>query len=126
MRNNKFNLPYNPKLKPLARALRKAHNLSEMRFWNRIKHKKFLGLDFDRQRIIGNYIVDFYCHTKLVVIEIDGQSHHNNETKDLDRDKFLQGLGLTVIRIDVYDIIHHIDDVMKRLELHPVFAEDIK
>ncbi len=126
MRNEKFNLPYTPKLKPLARELRKAHNLSEMRFWNRIKRKQFLGFDFDRQRIIGNYIVDFYCHSQSIVIEIDGQSHHNNGTKDLERDSYLSSLGLTVIRISVYDIIHHLDDVMKRLELHPAFAKDIK
>ncbi|MGQ4005164.1 DUF559 domain-containing protein [Francisellaceae bacterium CB300] len=53
-------LPYNPKLKQRARELRKAGNLSEVLLWQKIKNRQLLGLDFDRQKIIGNYIVDFY------------------------------------------------------------------
>lgn len=59
-----MSLPYNPKLKAHARELRRAGNLSEVLFWNQIKNKQFLNLDFDRQKIIGNYIVDFYCAEK--------------------------------------------------------------
>jgi hypothetical protein len=58
---NYFKLPYNPALKKLARQLRKAGNLSEVLFWNRVKNKQFKGYDFDRQKIVGNYIVDFFC-----------------------------------------------------------------
>jgi very-short-patch-repair endonuclease len=54
------NLPYNPKLKQLARDKRKAGILSEVLFWQQVHQRKFHQLDFDRQRIIGNYIVDFY------------------------------------------------------------------
>ncbi len=54
-------LPYNPALKERAKALRRAENLAEVLLWNPLKRKQFLGLDFDRQKIIGNYIVDFYC-----------------------------------------------------------------
>ena len=53
--------PYNPKLKPLAKALRKNMTFSEVLLWNELKQKKMLGHDFDRQRPIDNYIVDFYC-----------------------------------------------------------------
>ena len=55
----RISLPTNPKLKERARELRKQGILSEVLFWNEVKHKKFLNLDFDRQKIIGNYIVDF-------------------------------------------------------------------
>ena len=51
-------LPYNPKLKPLAKALRNDMTLSEVLLWNELKQKKMLGYDFDRQRPIDNYIVD--------------------------------------------------------------------
>ena len=57
------------------------------------------GLDFDRQKIIGNYIVDFYCAQSQVVIEIDGGSHDENPDYDSLRDAYLSGLGLTVIHI---------------------------
>ncbi|MGQ4006258.1 DUF559 domain-containing protein [Francisellaceae bacterium CB300] len=87
-------LPYNPKLKQRAKELRKAGNLSEVLLWNRLKRKQFLKLDFDRQKIIGNYIVDFYCPNLGVVIEIDGSSHDNKEGYDRIRDEYLKGLGL--------------------------------
>ncbi len=54
------NLPYNPTLKMLAREKRKAGILSEVLFWQQVRAKQFHNIDFDRQRIIGNYIVDFY------------------------------------------------------------------
>ena len=62
-------LPYNPKLKNLAKQLRKAGNLSEVIFWNAVKGGQLLNLDFERQKIIGNYIVDFYCPELDLVIE---------------------------------------------------------
>ena len=75
-------LPYNPALKDRARALRKAGFLHEALLWNQLKSKKFNGLDFDRQKIIGNYIVDFYCAEKAVVIEVDGSFHNNKQDED--------------------------------------------
>jgi very-short-patch-repair endonuclease len=54
-------IPYNPKLKPLASELRKNMTLSEVLLWNELKQKKMKGYDFDRQRPIDNFIVDFYC-----------------------------------------------------------------
>ncbi len=92
-------LPYNPALKTRARELRHAGNLAEVLLWNALKNKKLSGLDFDRQRIIGNYIVDFYCHSKQLVIEIDGTSHNTKQDYDQVRDQFLAALGLRVIRV---------------------------
>jgi very-short-patch-repair endonuclease len=68
-------IPYNPELKYLARELRKNMTLSEVLLWNELKHKQILGCDFDRQRPIGNFIVDFYCKELSLVIEIDGDTH---------------------------------------------------
>ncbi len=53
-------IPYNPELKDLARELRKNMTLSEVLLWNELKNKNILGYDFDRQRPIGNFIVDFF------------------------------------------------------------------
>ncbi|MBK2341654.1 endonuclease domain-containing protein [Francisella philomiragia] len=109
-------LPYNPKLKQRARELRKAGNLSEVLFWNIVKSKKFLGLNFHRQKIIGNYIVDFYCPTYRLVIEIDGSSHNNKEEYDSIRDEYLNSLDLKVIHILDKDIKTNLECVMLWLE----------
>ena len=93
-------LPYNPKLRKRARELRKAGFLHEVLFWQEVKGKQLNGLDFDRQKIIGNYIVDFYCSEKGVVIELDGTSHNYKVEYDKKREQFLQELGLVVIHID--------------------------
>ena len=66
---------YNPKLKQLARNLRNNSTLSEVLFWNEVKGKKILGLQFLRQKPIGEFIVDFYCPKLKLAIEIDGESH---------------------------------------------------
>jgi very-short-patch-repair endonuclease len=76
---NKKIIPYNPVLKTLARKLRKTMTDGELLLWNELKNDKLLGFDFDRQRFIDEYIVDFYCRDLMLVIEIDGMSHNNEE-----------------------------------------------
>ena len=90
---------------------------------------KFLGiialkltLDFDRQKIIGNYIVDFYCAEKNVIIELDGSSHDGRERYDKERDEFLFSLGLTVIRISVADVLNNMEGVVSFLKDHPALT----
>ena len=117
-----FELPYNPALKERAKELRKAGNLSEVLFWGQVKNKQFKNLNFDRQKIIGNYIVDFYCPDYKVVIEIDGSTHNNKQEYDEQRDAYLQGLGLTVIHILDIDIKKNLNNVMAMLCKHPAFS----
>src|SRR5690606_5235398 len=109
---NYFSLPYNPKLKERARELRKAGNLPEVLFWNEVKNRQFKGFDFDRQKIIGNYIVDFYCANCQVVIEIDGSSHDDKVEYDAERDSYLESLGLTVIHLPANDVLRQMSSVM--------------
>ena len=118
---NYMALPFNPALKARAKELRKAGNLPEVLFWNQVKNKQFKGLDFDRQKIIGNYIVDFYCANCNVVVEIDGSSHNDKQEYDAQRDRFLESLGLTVIHISVSDVMKQMESVMRMLDAHPVF-----
>ncbi|MDR2560137.1 MAG: DUF559 domain-containing protein [Oscillospiraceae bacterium] len=121
MRNkeNYSSLPFNPKLRERARELRKAGNLCEVIMWKQFHKKKFKGYDFDRQKIIGDYIVDFYCVDCAVVIEVDGKSHDGKEIYDGDRNSFMTSLGLTVIRIKAYDVLYNLRDVMEMLLNHP-------
>jgi very-short-patch-repair endonuclease len=107
-----WDLPYNPLLKERARELRTQGILSEVLFWNMVKNKQILWLDFDRQRIIGNYIVDFYLSSLGMVFEIDGSSHDDKVEYDANRDEFLQSLGLQVIHILDHDVKKNIEWVM--------------
>ena len=109
-------LPANKSLQTLARNLRKHSTLSEVLLWNQLKQKRANGLDFDRQKIIGNYIVDFYCAKLKLVIEVDGCSHDNKYKYDTARHIYLESLGLTVLHIDDLDIKFRINDVLNNIE----------
>lgn len=115
-RNFVENLPYNPNLKALLKEKRKARILGEVIFWKKVRAKKFYTIDFDRQRIIGNYIVDFYVKTLGLIIEIDGSSHDEKEVYDSIRQKDLDSLGLLVFRISDFDVRNNLSLVMKELE----------
>ena len=115
-RNFVLNLPYNPNLKPLLKEKRKARILSEVLFWNQVRAREFHQIDFDRQRIIGNYIVDFYVKTLGLVVEIDGSSHVGKEKYDNFRQEYLESLGLKFFSIMDFDVRHNLVIVMKDLE----------
>ncbi|EIJ34487.1 protein of unknown function DUF559 [Thiothrix nivea DSM 5205] len=117
-------LPYNPKLKERAKELRRAGNLSEVLLWNQLKRGQFKGLDFDRQKIIGNFIVDFYCAEKHTVLEVDGSSHDDKADYDAERDAYLSGLGLNVIRIRDKDVKQNLAAVTAFLLHHPAFEDN--
>lgn len=109
-------LPKNRKLLERSRALRKARYLSEVLFWLEVHKKKFYGIDFDRQRIIGNYIVDFYVKSFGLVIEIDGSSHIGKEEYDYHREQYLISLGLKVYRVEDVRVKRELPKVMEELE----------
>jgi very-short-patch-repair endonuclease len=111
-----INLPYNSNLKERAKKLRQARNLSEVLFWKEVTKGGFHNIDFDRQRIIGNFIVDFYAKQLGLVIEIDGSSHNNKVEYDADREDFLKSLNLRVYRIPVREIMQHMMNVILDLE----------
>ncbi|MCE4067059.1 endonuclease domain-containing protein [Chryseobacterium gleum] len=109
-------LPYNPHLKALLKEKRKARILGEVIFWKKVRAKNFHKIDFDRQRIIGNYIVDFYVKTLGLIIEIDGSSHDEKQVYDGIREEYLESLGLLVFRISDFDVKNNLNVVMKELE----------
>ena len=73
---------------------------------------------FRKQHSIGNYIVDFYCAEKSIVLEVDGSSHEGREDYDAARDAFLTGLGLTVVHISAREVKNNLPDVMNNLREH--------
>ncbi|WP_431293789.1 endonuclease domain-containing protein [Pedobacter sp. P26] len=109
-------LPYQPRLKERAKALRQAGNLPEVLFLMQVTKKRFHKIDFDRQRIIGNYIVDFYIKRLGLIIEIEGSSHDDKQIYDELREENLISLGLKIYRITVDDVMKQMDFVIIGLE----------
>lgn len=115
-RNFVENLHYNPSLIKLTREKRKAGILAEVLFWKEVRNRNFHGIDFDRQRIIDNYIVNFYVKTLGLVVEIDGKSHQRKEEHDEIRTQLLENLGLKVFRVSDFDVRKNLAQVMRDLE----------
>jgi len=117
-------LPYNKALKELARKLRKNMTASEKLLWNELKGNKLLGFDFDRQRPIDNYIVDFFCKDLMLAIEIDGIVHDNEEAEEKDRarQEKLESLGIRFLRFKDEDVKTDLSEVVRAItnwvELH--------
>jgi very-short-patch-repair endonuclease len=111
-------IPYNPKLKELARALRNHSTPGEIALWKKIRDKQLLGYDFDRQKPIGEYIVDFFCHELMLAIEIDGISHENQEAleRDIRRQSDLEGLGIQVLRFKEQEAVNNLRLVIEQIE----------
>ena len=105
-------LHYDQKLKERSRELRKNSTLAEVLLWNQLKRRKMLGYSFLRQRPIYKYIVDFYCPTLKLVIEIDGDSHRNKFQSDQTRQRDLERLGLRVLRFQDRDVKHDMANVL--------------
>ena len=109
-------LPKNKDLLSRFRSLRKGYVLSEVVFWKQVRNKEFYQINFDWQKIIGNYIVDFYIKSLGVVIEIDGSSYNDKDEYDEKRQLFLESLDLVVYRISDNRIKNDLGNVMKELE----------
>ena len=111
-------IPYSPKLKKLAKELRKNMTFAEVVLWNKLKNKAMKGYDFDRQKPIDNYIVDFYCKDLKLAIEIDGISHDFDEAfeKDKKRQETLEKLGVRFLRFDDREVRNDRRNVLRVIE----------
>ena len=117
IRKNRIeNLPYNKTLKTLLSDKRKALILCEVLFWKQVHRGRFHQIDFDRQKIIGNYIVDFYVKNLGLAIEIDGWSHDFKQEYDKKRQSDLESYGVKVFRISNHDIKNNMVIVIRDLE----------
>ena len=108
-------LHYRSGLKRIARNLRAAGNLAEALLWKELKAKK-LGVQFLRQRPLGNYIVDFYCHSSNLAIEIDGISHDGKIEADAARQKSIESLGVYMVRFLDCEVRQNLDAVLHEIK----------
>ena len=121
MRWKSLNQTNNPNLRKNAQKLRREMTKEERRLW--YDFLKRLPVTVNRQKVIGPYIVEFYCASRKLVIELDGSQHYEDEgaASDRERDHALNQLGITVARYSNDDIYRNFDgvcaDLLRRLEL---------
>ena len=107
---------HNKEFVPFAKDLRNNMTKEEKHLW--YDFLKNYSVKFIRQKILGKYIVDFYCPKAKLVIEIDGAQHYNENGREYDaeRTEFLKGYSITVIRFLNKDINDNFDAVCKYIE----------
>lgn len=89
-----------------ARSPRRRLTSAERRLWTCLRDRRFRGLVFQRQALIGTYVVDFYCPSAQLVIELDDDAHVNAGLADESRDSFMDEQGITVVRFANSDVMH--------------------
>ncbi len=111
-------IPYRPYLKELARQLRQNMTPGEVILWQHLKKKQMGGYDFDRQRPIDQYIVDFYCKKLMLAIEVDGSSHDSEAAQQSDRIRQVQleALGVKFLRFREEQVRHQTKSVLHTIQ----------
>ena len=104
------------KLTHRARAMRIEATEPEIRLWLELRAKRFAGVKFRRQKVIGNYIVDFASRDPMLVIEVDGDTHDGREAYDAARTQFLESKGYRVLRFTNYDVMTAMEGVLMVIE----------
>lgn len=107
---------HNHQLTPLAKKLRKEMTKEERKLW--FDYLRTHSARFSRQKVLGKYIVDFYCAKAKLVIELDGSQHFEEAgvRKDIERTSFLEAYGLTVIRIPNNEVNHNFCGVCEYID----------
>ena len=110
-------IPYNPKLKELAKQLRQNMIFSEVKLWNELKNGQLMGYDFDRQRPIGNYIVDFFCKDLQLALEVDGITHLDEKVieKDIIRQEDIESYGVSFLRFDALLVVNKVEAAVREI-----------
>jgi len=90
---------------------------AEMLLWSKIRGKQLKGQQFYRQKIIGEYIVDFYCPKSRLVIEVDGGQHYSAEGKERDgvRDHYMARAGMAVLRFSDREVFNNLEAVLEEI-----------
>jgi len=124
-------LKYNHNLKYHGRRLRSGQTEAEKLLWSKIRKKQIGEVQFNRQKPIGDYIVDFYCDKARLIIEIDGGQHYEKKgiIQDKIREEYFNKLGLRTIRFTNLDILKNIDNVVEVIYKkinppHPSFKKE--
>jgi very-short-patch-repair endonuclease len=108
-----------PTLKRRRQELRRNQTDAERALWVKLRNKQFFGTRFFRQYSIGPYIVDFYCPTVKLTVELDGGQHNQSGNKEYDavRSDYLRAHGIDVTRFWDNEVLLDMQSVLSKLEL---------
>jgi len=111
-------LSYNRELKERAREMRKNPTEAEALLWKFLRKKNLDGEQWYRQKTIGNFIVDFHCPQRKLVVEADGSQHFSEEGRDHDagRSGLFEELGLKVLRFENREILKNVEEVAEKIK----------
>jgi len=98
-----------------ARALRRRMTEEEKILWSHLRGNRLRGFHFRRQQIIDGFIVDFYCHEAGLVVEVDGDIHHQQAAYDAERDRALVARGLQVVRFKNEEVRKDVGGVLEKV-----------
>ncbi len=113
---NGFTFPANKDLKDRAKEMSQNMTKAEQLVWFNLLESNKTGFKWTKQKVIDNYIVDFYCHTLGLVVEIDGDSHSEKQEYDEIRTKFLNNFNIDVVRFSNDDVYNNFDSVNLKLK----------
>ena len=110
--------PIPRELLKISRTLRKNQTPWEHELWQYLRANRFYGVQFKRQARLGNYIVDFYCANKKLVIELDGGQHIEPEVEVMDAKKqsYLENEGFTVLRFWNNEVDKNLEGVLEKIK----------
>ncbi len=100
-----------------ARAMRREPTEAERQLWIRLRFRQIAGARFRRQRPVGPYIVDFVCPEFMLVVELDGSQHADQESYDAARSAFLEAMGYEVVRFWNSDIFANPGEVVETIRV---------
>jgi imidazole glycerol-phosphate synthase subunit HisF len=117
---NKLLLAANGLIIQNAKALRNQQTPAEALLWGHLSKGNQFGVKFRRQHAISYYIADFYCHSNKLIIELDGSIHNLPEVvnNDIERQQYLESLGLTVLRFKNQEIFDNLEQVLQIIKQH--------
>jgi adenine-specific DNA-methyltransferase len=101
-----------------ARELRRTQTDAERKLWNVLRDRQLLNLKFRRQHPIGNYIADFCCIEKGLIIELDGSQHVERAAYDEERTKWLNSQGFQVLRFPNDEVLRATEGVIEKIKTH--------
>jgi very-short-patch-repair endonuclease len=99
----------------LARELRRRMMPQEKILWHALRRDAFGAFHFRRQQVVAGYIVDFYCASAKLAVEIDGASHLGTTDHDKIRDRALLEMGITTLRVSNSEVDRDLSEVLKRI-----------
>jgi len=104
-------------LRASARNFRRSMTNAERVLWSHVRNRRLDGFKIRRQVVLCGFIADFYCPEVKLIIEVDGEIHHEEATviKDAHREQVLTACGYSIIRFTNPDVLHHTDKVCKAL-----------